>query len=210
MQRPPRERMLIAQLSDLHIRPRGQAYGGVAQSNVQLRLVVDHLHSLDTRPDVVVVSGDLADEGSPDEHVEVATELARLSMPQHDHRDRASTADECSAAVLRGSKCLSASPVGEGSGFGHAPCPRATRRGTLPVLQATRRHRHGQGTAVPIRHAATACAGGRPVARRSPCWSRSPPWEPSAPPSHSPTPPTRVGSNVPPSRRRDALQRGSE
>lgn len=70
---PPRERMLIAQLSDLHIRPRGQAYGGVAQSNVQLRLVVDHLHSLDTRPDVVVVSGDLADEGSPDEHVEVAT-----------------------------------------------------------------------------------------------------------------------------------------
>jgi Icc protein len=85
--------MLIAQISDLHIRSNGELYGGVARSNAHLRLVVDHLHSLDTRPELVVVSGDLVDEGSPDEYVEVAAELERLTIPflimagNHDDRD---------------------------------------------------------------------------------------------------------------------------
>lgn len=85
--------MLIAQISDLHIRSSGELYGGVARSSAHLRLVVDHLHSLDTRPELVVVSGDLADEGNPDEYVEVAAELERLTIPcllmagNHDDRD---------------------------------------------------------------------------------------------------------------------------
>ena len=58
--------MLIAQISDLHICSNGELYGGVARSNAHLRLVVDHLHSLDTRPELVVVSGDLVDEGNAD------------------------------------------------------------------------------------------------------------------------------------------------
>ena len=42
--------MLIAQLSDPHIRPQGQLYQGVADSNRMFAQAIEHLHALERRP----------------------------------------------------------------------------------------------------------------------------------------------------------------
>src|SRR6185436_10509013 len=85
--------MLFAQLSDVHVRPRGQLYKGVADSNGMLVAAIAHLHGLDRRPDLVIVSGDLVDEGQPDEYATAVSVLGTLAIPfivmpgNHDHRD---------------------------------------------------------------------------------------------------------------------------
>ena len=73
--------MLIAQLSDLHVRPPGVLYQGVADSNAQLDDAIDRLLALDRRPDLVLVTGDLVDEGRPDEYAQARERLSRLPMP---------------------------------------------------------------------------------------------------------------------------------
>ncbi len=84
--------MLIAQLSDLHVRPRGQLYRGVADSNRMLTEAIEHLHRLDRRPDLVLLTGDLVDEGHPDEYAMALELLGQLTLPylaipgNHDHR----------------------------------------------------------------------------------------------------------------------------
>ncbi len=56
--------MLIAQLSDLHVRPEGVLYQGVADSNAQLAAAIAHVNGLDPRPDLVLLTGDLVDKGN--------------------------------------------------------------------------------------------------------------------------------------------------
>jgi len=57
--------MLIAQISDLHVMPKGKlAYERVDTAGM-LRNAVAHLNRLDPRPDVVLITGDLADRGEP-------------------------------------------------------------------------------------------------------------------------------------------------
>ncbi|MFY9510488.1 MAG: phosphodiesterase [Rubrivivax sp.] len=73
--------MLIAQLSDLHVRPRGQLYRGVVDSNHMLSEAVRHLNALDRRPDLVLLTGDLVDEGRPDEYTMVTELLQPLQAP---------------------------------------------------------------------------------------------------------------------------------
>lgn len=93
--------MLIAQLSDTHIRPDGQLYQGVADSNRMLSEALDHLYDLDRRPDLVLLTGDLVDQGTPDEYAHARKLLERLDIPllvipgNHDHREnfRAAFAD---------------------------------------------------------------------------------------------------------------------
>lgn len=93
--------MLIAQLSDLHVRPHGQLYQGVADSNAMLVEAIDHLHGLDRRPDLVLLTGDIVDQGTADEYRVARELLARLSIPclvipgNHDEREnfRAAFAD---------------------------------------------------------------------------------------------------------------------
>jgi Icc protein len=77
----PVHAMLIAQISDLHVRPQGQRYRDVVDSNAQLSAVIEHLHGLDTRPDLVILSGDLVDEGRPEEYAQAAQRLRRLAIP---------------------------------------------------------------------------------------------------------------------------------
>ncbi|MBP6900582.1 MAG: phosphodiesterase [Burkholderiaceae bacterium] len=85
--------MLIAQLSDLHIRPRGQLYKGLVDSNAMFAQAIAHLHGLDRRPDLVLISGDLVDEGDVDEYTMLAELLQPLQLPlllmpgNHDSRD---------------------------------------------------------------------------------------------------------------------------
>jgi 3',5'-cyclic-AMP phosphodiesterase len=93
--------MLIAQLSDIHVRPHGQLYKNVVDSNAMLLDAFAHLHALDRRPDLVLISGDLVDEGQPDEYAELRRLLSGLTLPyvvlpgNHDQRDalRAAFAD---------------------------------------------------------------------------------------------------------------------
>jgi len=93
--------MLIAQLSDLHVRPRGELYQDVVDSNEMVARAIEHLNRLDRRPDLVLVTGDLVDEGHPSEYAMVRDLLGKLGVPylvipgNHDHREnfRAAFAD---------------------------------------------------------------------------------------------------------------------
>lgn len=88
-----RYEMLIAQLSDLHVRPEGLFYEDVADSNDLLYRAIDHLHSLDRRPDLVVLTGDIVDSGSLVEYANALKILSRLTIPylvlpgNHDNRE---------------------------------------------------------------------------------------------------------------------------
>lgn len=90
--------MLIAQLSDLHVRPAGVLYQGVVDSNAMLANAVRHLNGLDPRPDLVLLSGDLVDTGTEAEYEMLLRLLAPLEVPvraipgNHDHRGRFRTA----------------------------------------------------------------------------------------------------------------------
>ena len=86
--------MLIAHLSDLHVRPAGELYQGVVDSNAMLANAVRHLSALDPRPDLVLLSGDLVDTGTDAEYDALRHLLAPLDIPvraipgNHDDRER--------------------------------------------------------------------------------------------------------------------------
>ncbi|MGY2048437.1 phosphodiesterase [Methylobacterium sp. JK268] len=85
--------MLIAQISDLHLRPRGKAAYRVAETNMLVERAVDALIALQPRPDVVLVTGDLTDCGLPEEYALLRSLLGRLPIPvfvvpgNHDRRE---------------------------------------------------------------------------------------------------------------------------
>src|SRR5712691_2494650 len=61
--------MLIAQLSDVHV-------GGARYHEELLRAAISEINA--ERPDLVVVAGDLTDEGYPDQYPIAKDELARI------------------------------------------------------------------------------------------------------------------------------------
>lgn len=85
--------MLIAQITDLHVRAAaGDAKYGVDAAD-QLRRAVERINGFSPVPDLVVVTGDLADEGTDAELERVSRLLAPLDPPcrvlpgNHDTRD---------------------------------------------------------------------------------------------------------------------------
>jgi len=86
--------MLLAQISDLHVRPTGERYKDAVDSNRMLADAVEHLNRLDPRPDLVLITGDLVDEGLEAEYASLRMLLARLELPyllmpgNHDDRER--------------------------------------------------------------------------------------------------------------------------
>jgi len=85
--------MIIAQITDFHVRPRGVlAYGGI-DTNAMLRNAVAAVANLDPAPDCVIATGDLADCGLEEEYREIASALAQLPIPvfvipgNHDRRE---------------------------------------------------------------------------------------------------------------------------
>ncbi|MEI2385911.1 phosphodiesterase [Breoghania sp. JC706] len=82
---------LIAQITDLHLKPRGLACYRVSETNMLAERAVEALCALDPAPDAVVVTGDIADQGDPREYVVAREILSRLPMPvyllsgNHDH-----------------------------------------------------------------------------------------------------------------------------
>jgi 3',5'-cyclic-AMP phosphodiesterase len=80
---------LLAQLTDLHI---GAEWGGVDPA-VSLAAAVDSLRRLPDLPDAVVVTGDIANDGTDDQYATAGELLARIGLPLHvlpgNHDDRA-------------------------------------------------------------------------------------------------------------------------
>ena len=93
--------MLLAQISDLHIkRPGALAYRRV-DTGAYLARTVAALNALEPRPDAVIMTGDLVDQGDPEQYAHLKTLLAPLQIPyfllvgNHDERTalRAAFAD---------------------------------------------------------------------------------------------------------------------
>jgi 3',5'-cyclic-AMP phosphodiesterase len=93
--------MLIAQITDTHIREAGQLCCGRVDTSAFLTNAIAKLNSLRPLPDVVVVTGDLVDSGGPAEYAQLRALLTRLEAPfylvmgNHDDREnlRAAFAD---------------------------------------------------------------------------------------------------------------------
>jgi 3',5'-cyclic AMP phosphodiesterase CpdA len=85
--------MLIAQISDLHIRRPGQLAYRQVDTAPYLQRCIAALNARMPRPDAVLISGDLVDTGHPDEYAHLHSLLAALQVPyylmagNHDRRE---------------------------------------------------------------------------------------------------------------------------
>ena len=86
--------MLIAQLTDLHVRPIGRASSRVVETNMLTERAVRAVMARKPLPDVVLLTGDLTDAGLAGEYAVLAGILARhaavpvFAIPgNHDQRD---------------------------------------------------------------------------------------------------------------------------
>ncbi|WP_143276933.1 phosphodiesterase [Bordetella genomosp. 12] len=75
--------MLIAQITDLHIRMPGQKAYGVVDTGSYLPAAIRTLNALDPAPDLVIISGDLTDFGRADEYDYLRALLSALRMPYY-------------------------------------------------------------------------------------------------------------------------------
>jgi 3',5'-cyclic-AMP phosphodiesterase len=73
--------MLLAQISDLHVMPKGQLAYGRVDTAAMLRNAIAHLNRLDPQPDVVLITGDLADRGERSAYAHLREILAGLDRP---------------------------------------------------------------------------------------------------------------------------------
>src|SRR5438309_2233160 len=85
--------MLIVQMTDLHVVATSTPLFGRVDTRGHFLRAIDHLRALMPKPDVLVMTGDLADSGSPEEYEIVYDALERLSIPafivpgNHDNRE---------------------------------------------------------------------------------------------------------------------------
>jgi len=74
--------MLIAQITDTHIRAGGAfAFQGKADTSARLRAAVEFLRALRPRPDIVLATGDLVDDGTDADYAQLLSILAPLDIP---------------------------------------------------------------------------------------------------------------------------------
>lgn len=108
--------MRIAQISDIHLKPKGARAYAAADTAAALRMVVRHLNRLAPAPDVVILTGDIADGGQRESY-DLARELLEpLAVPlfmvpgNHDHKGLL-------AASFPGHTYLRQDPDGPTGGF---------------------------------------------------------------------------------------------
>jgi 3',5'-cyclic AMP phosphodiesterase CpdA len=75
--------MLIAQISDMHIKADGKLAYGVVDTAGLLRACVTQIVGLATPPDLVLITGDLVDYGRAEEYALLTELLAPLTMPMY-------------------------------------------------------------------------------------------------------------------------------
>ena len=74
--------MLVAQITDTHIKPNGRlAYGNVLDSSSLLRRVVKHCNEFNSKIDIAIVTGDLTDSGQLEEYEEFNKIMKDLKIP---------------------------------------------------------------------------------------------------------------------------------
>src|SRR6202035_4591171 len=89
----PQTPVLIAQIYDLHIKPPGSLAYGKVDTAAALERCVAALNEFKPRPDLVVISGDLADTPTAEEYEHLKRLLAPLEPPfvaipgNHDSRE---------------------------------------------------------------------------------------------------------------------------
>ena len=85
--------MLIAQISDMHVKPAGELLYGTIDTYGMLAAALADIAALDPRPDLVVASGDLVADGMPAEYAALRALFDELPLPyfllpgNHDIRD---------------------------------------------------------------------------------------------------------------------------
>ena len=75
--------MLLAQITDLHIRRPGQLAYRQVDTAPFLQHCIAKLNALTPRPDAVLITGDLVDAGHPEEYAHLRTLLAQLQLPYY-------------------------------------------------------------------------------------------------------------------------------
>jgi len=84
--------MIIAQITDTHVLPEGRKLGDLIDTNAQLEAAVRQLNGLSTPADVVLVTGDLTEDGEGESYAALRARLASLDSPfylipgNHDRR----------------------------------------------------------------------------------------------------------------------------
>ena len=73
--------MLIAQISDLHIRDHVGMFGGLVDTSETLRKAVQLLNSLEPQPDVILATGDLTDDGTKEQYSQLLEIISSLNAP---------------------------------------------------------------------------------------------------------------------------------
>jgi 3',5'-cyclic-AMP phosphodiesterase len=86
-------KMIIAQITDTHVRPKGVLAYNRVSTNSMLEDAVEHLNALASPPAVVIVTGDLVDGGKPEEYAHFRDIVGAISAPVYlipgNHDDRA-------------------------------------------------------------------------------------------------------------------------
>lgn len=75
--------MLIAQLTDLHLGAPGHLAYGQVDPAANFRATLEAVAALATRPDMIVLTGDLADNGLEEAYTWLDAELARHDIPAY-------------------------------------------------------------------------------------------------------------------------------
>ena len=85
--------MLIAQITDMHVKPAGELLYGTMDTHGMLAAALADIAKLDPRPDLVFASGDLVADGTPAEYTALRALFDELPLPyfllpgNHDIRD---------------------------------------------------------------------------------------------------------------------------
>ncbi|NQU56056.1 MAG: metallophosphoesterase, partial [Rhodospirillales bacterium] len=73
--------MIIAQISDLHLRTDGRLLKGKIDTVAALNAAIEHLNSLSPRPDLVLATGDLVNKAHEQDYQFMRRQFDRLEMP---------------------------------------------------------------------------------------------------------------------------------
>tara|TARA_R110000764_G_scaffold198866_3_gene284217 strand:- start:27425 stop:28201 length:777 start_codon:yes stop_codon:yes gene_type:complete len=73
--------MLIAQISDTHVLTEGRRLADRFETGAAYARLIDSLEHLTTAPDLILFSGDLGEDATPEEYADIGAGLRRLTCP---------------------------------------------------------------------------------------------------------------------------------